>query len=732
MAGILERLQERNRALQELRDNSPEAYAEKIGGSFNRTLSAFGSKQTRLAETQANSDKKLSAELSIQGEQSQQNQRLNLIRDQRLEMQGRSQLDATQALTDTTELGTQKVTSVLGDVVLELKRGFKDLRNTMQSSGSSFDLPGGPSGRPKGVLNDVKNIGAGIAGSYAAGMAVNNASVLFDSKASGADKATAGAHLVTSAAGAGIGGILGSLSGFGPVQGAAFGAAVGETLATAGDKLGQAIAGSGLGDAVGMAAAAVMSPFSEDAREALSLSYKNTILPALTQSFGPVVGAIGNFRTDVAKTVEEFRKDTTATISVLNSTGTSVVQGVTDAASTAWGGLKRAAVQVAAGNIPAAVRTVKTAGSAAYGSLKEGAQVARGLAVGRYNSDEAASIESLTAKGERFKGGKGLTADTKALISDTAQKYGVDPQTMLTMAQIESGGNTNAVSSTGAAGLYQFTGGTAKQYGIKNRFDAKQNTEAAAKFMSDNAAGLRKRGIEPTAENLYLAHQQGVGGATEILRAATGKGTLSAKTAENMRLNYGAMTPQEYVAANKKKVDAASVQAQTTTYAGKYNESTPGAAVTKTAVAGTPTGAPRPATAPSVAATTVVDKGAPKGKEAPGTKQAPVYVARSTPEAPSAAARVTTPLPMGGSSAASGREARYASASIAPIPQLNPRTPPEVANVSVVNQPPAPEKQAASGGGTQRVARLQGVPDLGEIPPFFPDLSLASIMLGRV
>ena len=85
-------------------------------------------------------------------------------------------------------------------------------------------------------------------------------------------------------------------------------------------------------------------------------------------------------------------------------------------------------------------------------------------------------------------------------------------------AFIESRGNPNAVSSTGATGLFQFTQGTAADYNLVDRNDPIASTDAAARLAAANAAGLRSAlGREPNGAELYLAHQQGLGGAKALL-----------------------------------------------------------------------------------------------------------------------------------------------------------------------------------------------------------------------
>ena len=85
--------------------------------------------------------------------------------------------------------------------------------------------------------------------------------------------------------------------------------------------------------------------------------------------------------------------------------------------------------------------------------------------------------------------------------------------------QIESGGNPNAQNpNSSAGGGFQFIDSTAKQYGLTDKTDLGASAAAAARLAADNAKVLRGvLGREPTAGELYLAHQQGAGGAAKLL-----------------------------------------------------------------------------------------------------------------------------------------------------------------------------------------------------------------------
>lgn len=70
-------------------------------------------------------------------------------------------------------------------------------------------------------------------------------------------------------------------------------------------------------------------------------------------------------------------------------------------------------------------------------------------------------------------------------FSDIESKYNLPAGTLSAIHMIESRGNARAYNkSTGAAGGFQFLEGTAKQYGVKDRYDLAQSAEGAGKYMS--------------------------------------------------------------------------------------------------------------------------------------------------------------------------------------------------------------------------------------------------------
>ena len=268
---------------------------------------------------------------------------------------------------------------------------------------------------------------------------------------------------------------------------------------------------------------------------------------------------------------------------------------------------------------------------------------------GSYTDEEAARIRELKTSGANtsanVKGG--MSPEVQDKISAQAKKAGLDPVMMQKIAAMESGGNANAISSTGAIGIYQFTGQTASGVGIKNRFDVDQNIEGGMKLTKQNQAMLEDAKLPVTAENLYMMHQLGPKAAKEVIRgAASGKSKeeLSADTQKAMNLNYGAKskTAADYIATNKKALDDryASVTKDTggaQTTVAKADSPSPAAGQVAAAVpAQSPAPAAKPAAVPAEPANPAVAQAVtpPATPNYVGPTATPVVAAVAVPPVP--------------------------------------------------------------------------------------------------
>jgi hypothetical protein len=115
------------------------------------------------------------------------------------------------------------------------------------------------------------------------------------------------------------------------------------------------------------------------------------------------------------------------------------------------------------------------------------------------------------------------------------------------LAMAESSGKAEAKAATSsAAGLYQFTEGTWKEYnkkyglGLKldDRFDPAKSKLVVEKFTEDNKKQLKQHlGTDPTDTDLYAAHFLGVSGAKKFLSAAPKKLAKDVVTPDQYKAN---------------------------------------------------------------------------------------------------------------------------------------------------------------------------------------------------
>ncbi len=98
-------------------------------------------------------------------------------------------------------------------------------------------------------------------------------------------------------------------------------------------------------------------------------------------------------------------------------------------------------------------------------------------------------------------GSASVPANFVPMFMSAATTYGVSPQLLSAVAQVESGFNPNAVSSAGAEGIMQLMPSTAQSLGV-NPFDPQQAINGAAQMLSGLIA---KYGSVPVALAAYNA-----------------------------------------------------------------------------------------------------------------------------------------------------------------------------------------------------------------------------------
>ncbi len=142
-----------------------------------------------------------------------------------------------------------------------------------------------------------------------------------------------------------------------------------------------------------------------------------------------------------------------------------------------------------------------------------------------------------------------MAVDARNIIEQTWTRRGMDPRAGQVIAQLESNFDPNAQNpNSSAGGLFQFIDSTAADYGLTDKRNPWQNSDAGARFASDNASHLSKvLGRELTIGELYLAHQQGAGGAAKLLGNPNAR-AVDVVGADAVRLNGGdeSMTAGEF------------------------------------------------------------------------------------------------------------------------------------------------------------------------------------------
>jgi hypothetical protein len=133
--------------------------------------------------------------------------------------------------------------------------------------------------------------------------------------------------------------------------------------------------------------------------------------------------------------------------------------------------------------------------------------------------------------------------------AELERRYGLPQGFLVPTRKVESAGGRNVYNSkSGAAGDFQFIPRTARAYGLTNPYDPAASADAAARLGRDNMSALRRGGIEnPSAADLYLAHQQGASGALRLLRGGdTSAQSIVGANAVNWNSGNQSMTGPQF------------------------------------------------------------------------------------------------------------------------------------------------------------------------------------------
>jgi soluble lytic murein transglycosylase-like protein len=71
----------------------------------------------------------------------------------------------------------------------------------------------------------------------------------------------------------------------------------------------------------------------------------------------------------------------------------------------------------------------------------------------------------------------------EVMIREVSARYNVDPALIRAVIETESNWNSSAISRKGALGLMQLVPGTARQMGVNNAFDPRQNIDGGVRYL---------------------------------------------------------------------------------------------------------------------------------------------------------------------------------------------------------------------------------------------------------
>ena len=137
---------------------------------------------------------------------------------------------------------------------------------------------------------------------------------------------------------------------------------------------------------------------------------------------------------------------------------------------------------------------------------------------------DTTSTDATTRETQQSSGGLKCSvsrSDAIASLNTAADQYNVPRQYLENAARVESGCNPNAkAKGSSAGGLGQFIDSTWATYGNgADKFDPDANADAMARLTKNDVTELGQRlNRSPTFEEAYLAHQQGLGGASCLLK----------------------------------------------------------------------------------------------------------------------------------------------------------------------------------------------------------------------
>lgn len=109
-----------------------------------------------------------------------------------------------------------------------------------------------------------------------------------------------------------------------------------------------------------------------------------------------------------------------------------------------------------------------------------------------------------------------VPADLDELLEQASRKHGVPVSLLTAVVAVESGFRADAVSSAGAIGLMQLMPGTARDMGVLDPFDPRQNIEGGAKYLGFLLKHFKSEELALAAYNAGPGRVARVGGVPDF------------------------------------------------------------------------------------------------------------------------------------------------------------------------------------------------------------------------
>lgn len=110
-----------------------------------------------------------------------------------------------------------------------------------------------------------------------------------------------------------------------------------------------------------------------------------------------------------------------------------------------------------------------------------------------------------------------LSQPYQTLIDGAALEYGLDPKLLHALVATESAYRPDALSPAGAGGLTQLMPGTARELGVRDRYDPQENVRGGARYLAQQIVRFEDLRLALAAYNAGPARVARLGRVPDIL-----------------------------------------------------------------------------------------------------------------------------------------------------------------------------------------------------------------------